>query len=342
MSYKFLVKSVIEINYLDSFFYNSHFNFVFEQPTYWQAISAIIKGELYIAYLKDFEENIKSWIPFILRREKNIKLVNALPYFGSHGGPYGPSTNLYNDLLCKFFEYCNSNNIDSTFIALSLEASEGLNDKIKSKYYIDERIGQVSDIPIYSPNIEKDLFDHYHVKTRNAIRKANKVENISLVINPELDLFKKIIDLHIKNITALGGIPKDLDHFNLLKSFSGKGYTFRVATYLINNEIACALISLITSKTFEYFTPVLNPNYRSSQLLSRLIHNELIYASFLKLKYWNWGGTWPSQEGVYRFKSRWGARSFPYYYLMSQKNEKVRSSCEKGEAKFDYMYKYKF
>ena len=342
MNYKFLVKSAFEINSLDSFFYNSHFNFVFEQPTYWQAISEIIKGELYIAYLIDFEENIKSWIPFVVRREKNITLVNSLPYYGSHGGPYGPFPDLYNDLLGKFFEYCDSHNIDSTFIALSLVASEGLNNRLKSKYYIDERIGQFSDIPIYSSNIEKDLFDLYHVKTRNAIRKANKVENISLVINPELDLFKKIIDLHIENISALKGVPKEFDHFNILKSFSGKEYKFRVATYLVNNEIACALISLITSKTFEYFTPVLNPNFRSSQLLSRLIHNELIYASSLKLKYWNWGGTWPSQESVYRFKSRWGANSWPYYYLMSKKNDKVKSSCEKGEAKFDYMYKYKF
>ena len=30
---------------------------------------------------------------------------------------------------------------------------------------------------------------------------------------------------------------------------------------------------------------------------------------------WNWGGTWASQTGVHRFKSRFGARDLPYHYF---------------------------
>ncbi len=30
---------------------------------------------------------------------------------------------------------------------------------------------------------------------------------------------------------------------------------------------------------------------------------------------WNWGGTWTSQTGVYRFKRKWGARETSYRYF---------------------------
>ena len=32
---------------------------------------------------------------------------------------------------------------------------------------------------------------------------------------------------------------------------------------------------------------------------------------------WNWGGTWLTQEGVYRFKKKWGARERRYHYYVT-------------------------
>ncbi len=341
MSLEFFVKSDIEINQIRDFIFSSKYNFVFEKPSYWKAVNEIVRGKLYIAYLIKNKE-IACWIPFILKTSEKINLVNAMPYYGSHGGPYGPNKNLYNKLLVLFFEYCISQNIDSSFVALSIEASDLLSEEIKRKYLIDKRIGQITHIPKHSINIEDDLFASYHVKTRNAVRKGLKYSNINLTTETEENLLSKIINLHIENISVLNGIPKKLEHFKLLKKFSGTDYKFRMVSYCVDDKIACALISLITATTYEYFTPVLNPLFRESQLLSRLIHNELIYASKINLKYWNWGGTWPSQEGVYRFKSRWGAKSLPYYYLISEKNNKIKDFFGHSKLKFDYMYKFKY
>jgi hypothetical protein len=30
---------------------------------------------------------------------------------------------------------------------------------------------------------------------------------------------------------------------------------------------------------------------------------------------WNWGGTWESQEGVFKFKKKWGSHSKIYRYF---------------------------
>ena len=35
-----------------------------------------------------------------------------------------------------------------------------------------------------------------------------------------------------------------------------------------------------------------------------------------RAKWWNWGGTWKTQTGVYHFKNRWGALDMNYYYFI--------------------------
>jgi lipid II:glycine glycyltransferase (peptidoglycan interpeptide bridge formation enzyme) len=64
----------------------------------------------------------------------------------------------------------------------------------------------------------------------------------------------------------------------------------------------------------EYFIPVSDEEFRSDQVLSAIILRAMTDAAVAGVRYWNWGGTWSSQEGVYRFKSRWGARDYSYQY----------------------------
>jgi hypothetical protein len=57
------------------------------------------------------------------------------------------------------------------------------------------------------------------------------------------------------------------------------------------------------------------------------------------MSWWNWGGTWLTQDGVYRFKSRWGTESRPYTYFIAIRNaELLRHSQETLQAAFPYFY----
>jgi lipid II:glycine glycyltransferase (peptidoglycan interpeptide bridge formation enzyme) len=38
---------------------------------------------------------------------------------------------------------------------------------------------------------------------------------------------------------------------------------------------------------------------------------------------WNWGGTWATQESVYRFKKRWGAWERKYTYYIQINDQKL-------------------
>jgi lipid II:glycine glycyltransferase (peptidoglycan interpeptide bridge formation enzyme) len=73
--------------------------------------------------------------------------------------------------------------------------------------------------------------------------------------------------------------------------------------------------------TVEYFTPVITHDYRHQQPLSLIIFEAMKDSINRGIKKWNWGGTWGTQEGVYRFKSRWGAKDFPYQYHIHYRPE---------------------
>jgi hypothetical protein len=56
-------------------------------------------------------------------------------------------------------------------------------------------------------------------------------------------------------------------------------------------------------------------------------------------EWWNWGGTWRSQKGVYGFKKRWGTGEFPYYYYTRVYDQKLLQ-CSKEEIIREYPYFY--
>ena len=71
----------------------------------------------------------------------------------------------------------------------------------------------------------------------------------------------------------------------------------------------------------EYYTPVIINEYRSLQPLSLLITQAMFDASNLGFNWWNWGGTWQTQQGVYKFKSRWNTLDFEYNYYVKVNNK---------------------
>ena len=80
-----------------------------------------------------------------------------------------------------------------------------------------------------------------------------------------------------------------------------------------NNNIA-ALLLFYNKFTVEYFTPAILKNFRNFQPNALLIYTAMRDAITKGYKYWNWGGTWKNQKGVYNFKKKWGAKDMIYHY----------------------------
>ena len=75
--------------------------------------------------------------------------------------------------------------------------------------------------------------------------------------------------------------------------------------------------------------------------MSLLIYEAMQEAARRGCRYWNWGGTWLTQDGVYFFKSRWGTEDRPYYYYISEHEgaESLRN-LTKEEIIENYPYFY--
>jgi lipid II:glycine glycyltransferase (peptidoglycan interpeptide bridge formation enzyme) len=75
------------------------------------------------------------------------------------------------------------------------------------------------------------------------------------------------------------------------------------------------LLCLYFNSTVEYFTPVLEKDFRNTQALTLVIYEAMVEAMSLGFSQWNWGGTWLNQDGVYDFKKRWGTTEYRYFYF---------------------------
>jgi lipid II:glycine glycyltransferase (peptidoglycan interpeptide bridge formation enzyme) len=122
--------------------------------------------------------------------------------------------------------------------------------------------------------------------------------------------------LHAKNIQEKGGIAKPKSFFNAIQMQFEQDSDYRIYTARTKNgELVSALMLLYFKDIVEYFEPATAKSWLSSQPLSGLIFRGMYDAIIERnAKIWNWGGTWLSQDGVYRFKSRWGTTDHPYRY----------------------------
>lgn len=274
-------------------------------------------------------------------------VINSLPFYGSHGGPIILSNDpvLECDILKAFSVISNElNSISSTIIESPYQQlNQSFLENLSFKC-VDSRIGQITFLPQGNSKseIEEKLFNILHVKTRNAVRKGKKLPiKIEISLN-ETDWIW-MHHIHNESIKALGGKPKPYDVFKHLRDALEDHVELYIAK-LEGSEIPiAALVILRYRDTIEYFTPVVDTHYKDRQALSALIFHVMVESAYQDFKYWNWGGTWHSQVGVYRFKSRWGAKDFPYRYFNKIVDPSIKNiDLEKLQNKFPYFYTFKY
>jgi len=260
-------------------------------------------------------------------------VVNSLPFFGSHGGPLSNQPVIQQKLIEKFSEKIEE--INPLSVTLIENPFTPLNDISLNQIglkCVDFRIGQFTHLPA-------DMSD-FHVKTRNAIRKGLKLK-LEIKKSTDFDDWCWMQSLHERSIKAMGGMPKTMAIYDALK----KAFEERVELWIgyLNDRPITGLVIIRYLQTVEYFTPVIEENYKDTQALSALIYKVMKLCGGSGSKLWNWGGTWESQTGVYRFKSRWGAFDKPYRYFNQVRSNKIfeipRDSLV-NEFPYYYLYKY--
>jgi hypothetical protein len=266
---------------------------------------------------------IQGALPLFIKDGPYGKIINSLPFYSGNGGiilrpdlDQEMKTKIANMLLDELERIENEEHaIATTLVDNPLENTIGK--YAASRFHLlDERTGQI----LYFQH-NATLMEGYHVKTRNSLRKAQKLGLQCYVSETPSKDIAWLYKTHKENIESLGGIPKPRRFFSSLKYTMDYHRDYKIYVAKDENTILAMLLLFYFNRCVEYYTPAIRDEYRSFQPMSLLVDKALSDAKEEGFSFFNFGGTWKSQEGVYRFKKRWGAIDMPYKYYIKQKQD---------------------
>lgn len=333
-------QAVSEIN---SFLDKLENSLIHYSPQYLDVLSkALDRTSIHVIETRESGE-LSGLLPVAIYEHPSYGVVlNSLPFFGSHGGPIcGGNPSLQVELITKYsdlireFNAISATIVESPFELLSDELIASTQFEI-----VDDRIGQITNLPCRSVDTVSHLFSLLHVKTRNAVRKGQKL-NLVFEDRTDDESWAWMQEIHQSSIHSLGGVAKSLKIFDAFRSSLGSSIRLHTASY--NGSLVAGLVYIKYRNMIEYFTPVVDPEFRDSQALSALIFEVMQLSVHNGFSKWNWGGTWRAQEGVYRFKRRWGAADMPYRYLNWVRDPSLRQiGSALALQQFPHYYLFKF
>ncbi len=305
---EFLLKQEYSLLY-----YSNSFRIILEKYT---------KCETYYSLAINNIGKILGVFPLAIYESNNLgKIANSLPFYGSNGGVLLDeklSQEDSNDVissLCNFvLNLINEQKcIASTFITNPfVDIVENWFESNLDYDFSDFRIGQITELPFNENNLDSSLLKLYNDPRPRNIRKAIK-SGVKIRFSKEEKDLDFLFKVHSDNIMSIGGKPKEYKFFmDVIDVMPSNSYDIIVAE--INKQPIASLLVLYFSKTVEYFTPATLYDYRNLQPSSLIIYKGMKKAIEKGFKYWNWGGTWKSQYGVYNFKKKWGAKDHKYKY----------------------------
>jgi len=252
----------------------------------------------------------RAFLPVLEAEGPVGKVWNSLPFFGGHGDIVSSDSTAVEEMNQGLEELLLDNQVTS-FTVVEDPFSEyhvDLPDSLE-----DFRIGQVSSLEPLIADGEDGLFQMVHKNTRTSIRRS---QNGDLGFSSYRDDAVEVLEtLHLENMSRIGGRPKPAGFFQLFGSSFERHVDYDIWVAEEKDGTPCAsLLVLYFGSGCEYYLPAANDSGRLRQAIYGLCFHAMRHSASRGFSSWNWGGTWRSQSGVYRFKSRWGASDLPYRY----------------------------
>lgn len=330
----------VRIEY-DRFLARCENSLVYHSRPYLEAISSISSSNVDILIVQD-QSCWSAAMPLFSLYDGDHYVVNSSPYFGSHGdlliaGAQNKAA------VCVAASRALAD-IASDRRCLSINIVSHPTDPVIGDYLSeaglsqwDVRTGQISRLrtALTRDEAEISIMNNCSQKTRNIIRKSNS-QGFDITLSDSHVDWSNLYNYHRVSMQSIGGKYKTESEFNVLRSLPAEMRRLHVAYR--GEEFCGALLTLWYNEWVEYFTPVSHPDFRNLQVGSALIAHVMAEAILDRKEYWNWGGTWSTQTGVYHFKAGWGASDHKYVYYGTAKPGVLDSDPQALLARFPYFY----
>jgi len=263
---------------------------------------------------------IKGILPLMYLESSEGRIYNSLPYYGSNGFVLADTPEAFDALAATYNNIvadpatASATVVENPFVDQTADAV--------THNFTDQRIAQFTDIADFSDDEDpmQALINQIDNSAKRNIKKALREEINIEIDNTKLNFLQKT---HQDNMRAIGGLPKSDEFFRLIPKHFTPGEDYNIYIAKKSDKAIAALLLFYFNQTVEYFTPAIQNEYRSSQPLALIIITAMVDAYQRGFKYWNWGGTWISQTGVYRFKRKWAAQEKTYHYYTQLNNKSL-------------------
>ena len=251
-------------------------------------------------------EEVNGIWPTMVRDGAFGVVLNSLPYFGSHGSPIAETPEAESALLNWIAE-----RTVREFVAASVIIENPLTPVAAIPYHcvLDERVSQITVL------VGQDkLLNAIDPSARRNIRKA-----IASGITVDIDhtAIDFLFETHVENMAAIGGRPKGREVFERIVELFEPGRDWDLFVAKLAGKPVAAILVFYFKDIVEYFTPVTLASARPYQPTALIIQEAMLEAHRRGFSRWNWGGTWLSQDSVYKFKRKWGAEDRRYRYFVA-------------------------
>ena len=276
-------------------------------------------------------EQIRGILPLMWSGDGG-RVLNSLPYYGSHGAPLAESPEAERALIDAWNERAaDPGTLAATMVGNPFRPTDPAE---PSHDLTDERISQVTELP--SEPDEDAILSLVDSSARRNVRKAERA-GIEVEVDPSA--WADLYEIHAANMGAIGGLAKSRHFFEGVTRHLRAGEDFDLWVARLRGATIAGLLVLHFGRVSEYFTPATRHEHRSDQPLARILVPAMAAAVDRGSRLWNWGGTWSSQDGVYRFKRKWGAEDGRYRYFVRVNDRSLLDSTpEQLRARFPNFY----
>lgn len=278
-------------------------------------------------------DEIQGVLPLMSAEHDGRRVYNSLPYYGSNGGVVAASGGARDGLLDAYRELVTADGTAAATLVPNPFSDDPGPEPVHNM--IERRISQQTPIAFESDH-EDALMAAIDSSSRRNVRKAGKA---GVEVSSDASAMPELARIHRANIEALGGLAKDQHFFDTVERLFDRERDYRLWVGRIEGTVVAALLLFYFNGTVEYFTPAVEHEHRSTQPLAAILIEAMSDASRRGYRRWNWGGTWETQEGVYRFKRKWGAVERPYEYRIQLNDRSLLSwPAERFGQQFPHFF----
>jgi len=279
------------------------------------------------------DDQVVAALPMFIQEDREGTVLNSLPFFGSHGGiiwRHSCDEQVESGLATEIRKLQKATQARSlTIIESPLRSELSLGLRLNQTHF-DTRIAQISSLPrvVAGESTEDVVMRYLPGKVRNTIRKAARYGPAILEGGGE-EAMRVLYEMHYSEMITRSRRAKNWDTFSSITKAFEYGEDYRIYLAREDSAWAAGLLVFYFKDYVEYFIPVVNGRFREHETLTALIYRAMVDAvGERRSARWNWGGTWKTQEGLYQFKRRWGARDFPYRYIVSLEGDVLPTAQE--------------